>query len=352
VSSDAVPPRRLSFDFTSVGAIVPGLLAATAIAGLSRFTVGLLPGPIADVSVALLLGLVVSQATDSRRHLLRPGSTFASQVLLRAGIVLLGARLSLAQIASIGLPAAVVVAVTMSVVFAVVLVGARAARIDGTLAVLLAVGTAVCGNSAIIATAPVIGARGREVAYAVATITLFGTAAIFIYPAVGHLTGMSDTAFGLWTGIAVNDTSQVVAAGSAYSAHALEVATVVKLIRNSLMAPLLLLIAWGWARGGASNVGSKAGIRRAVPLFVLGFLAMAALRSGGLIDAQWASSLDAAARLLILIALAGVGLSIRLGDLRSVGPRPLGLGLAAAVAAGAVTFGAITLLDLASAIQG
>jgi uncharacterized integral membrane protein (TIGR00698 family) len=330
---------------------VPGLVAAAAIAAFARGAVGLIPTPIADVSVALLLGLLVGQVAGSHGRRLRPGVAFAAQVLLRLGIVLLGARLSLAQIAAIGLPAAVVVAVTMSIVFAVVLVGARAARIDGTLAVLLAVGTAVCGNSAIIATAPVIGARGREVAYAVATITLFGTAAIFVYPVVGHLAGMSDTAFGLWSGIAVNDTSQVVAAGSAYSAHALEVATVVKLIRNSLMAPLLVLIAWGWSRGGHAEVGSTRGIRRAVPAFVLGFVAVAALRSAGLIDAPSAAALDGAARLLILVALAGVGLSIRLGELRSVGPRPLALGLAAAVAAGGVTFAAIALLGLAATIH-
>jgi uncharacterized integral membrane protein (TIGR00698 family) len=339
---------------------VPGLLAAAAIAAVARITVGFIPVPIADVSVALLLGLVIGQLTASRGLRLRPGAAFAALALLRVGIVLLGARLSLAQIAAIGLPAALVVAVTMSVVFAVVIVGARAARIDGTLGVLLAVGTAVCGNSAIIATAPVIGARGREVAYAVATITLFGTAAVFVYPAIGHLSGMSDTAFGLWSGIAVNDTSQVVAAGSAYSAHALEVATVVKLIRNSLMAPLLVLIAWGWSRRAGSEAGSETGsgagsrpgIRRAVPVFVLGFVAMAGLRSAGLIDAQSATTFDTVARLLILVALAGVGLSIRLGDLRSVGARPLGLGLVAALAAGGVTFAAITILDLAATIRG
>jgi uncharacterized integral membrane protein (TIGR00698 family) len=335
----------------SVGALLPGLAAAAGIAAIARITVGIVPAPIADVSAALLIGLAVGQFTAARGALLRPGAAFSGQVLLRIGIVLLGARLSLVQIAAIGLPAGLVVAVTMSVVFAVVLVGARAARIEGTLAVLLAVGTAVCGNSAIIATAPVIGARGREVAYAVATITLFGTAAIFIYPAIGHLTGMNDTAFGLWSGIAVNDTSQVVAAGSAYSPHALEVATVIKLIRNSLMAPLLLLIAWGWSRRSSQNVGSTAGIRRAVPVFVLGFIGMAGLRSAGLIDAQSASALDAVARLFILVALAGVGLSIRLGDVRSVGPRPLGLGLAAAVVAGGVTFAAITFLDLAATIR-
>ena len=331
--------------------LVPGLLAAAAVALIARVTVGFLPVPIADASIALLIGLVVGQVAASRQELLRPGATTAARVFLRLGIVLLGARLSLGQIATIGLPAAVVVAITMTAVFAAVIVAARTLHVDGVLAVLLAVGTAVCGNSAIIATAPVIGARSREVAYAVATITLFGTAAVFVYPAIGHLVGMADTPFGLWSGIAINDTSQVVAAGSAYSPHALDVATVVKLIRNSLMAPLLVLIAWGWSRGARTDADAGGGLRKAVPLFVVGFLVMAALRTVGVIDAPSAAVLDTVARLLILVALAGVGLSIQVGDLRSVGPRPLALGLAAALVAGGVTLAAINLFNLGAAIR-
>jgi uncharacterized integral membrane protein (TIGR00698 family) len=331
--------------------LLPGLLAATAIAAIARTLAGILPASIADVTVALLLGLALAQVAGSRAAALVPGAMLAARLLLRWGIVLLGARLSLGQIVAIGLPATIVVAVTMTAVFATVLLVARAARIEGPLAVLLAVGTAVCGNSAIIATAPVIGARGREVAYAVATITLFGTLAVLIYPAIGHLLGMTDTAFGLWSGIAVNDTSQVVAASSSYSARALEVATVVKLIRNAMMAPLLVLISWQWARRTGLASGTTPGLRRAVPLFVLGFVAMAGLRSVGLIDAPLAGILDTAARLLILVALAGVGLTIRLAELRSVGPRPLGVGLAAAVTAGAATIIGITILNLGSTIR-
>ena len=120
------------------------------------------------------------------------------------------------------------------------LVLSRLAAVDSRLAVLLAVGAAVCGNSAVVATSPVIGARPRDTAYAVATVTLFGTIAVFAYPLIGHAAHLGDAVFGLWAGIAINDTSQVVAASSAYSPGAFEVATVVKLIRNALMAPLLL----------------------------------------------------------------------------------------------------------------
>ena len=135
----------------------------------------------------------------------------------------------------------------MAASFAIVLLVARLVRVDDRLAVLIAVGSAVCGNTAIIATAPVIGARAREVAYAVATITLFGTLAVFLYPTIGHALGLSQPSAGLWTGVAVHDTSQVIATGAAFGSEALDVATVVKLIRNALMAPLLFLIAAVWA---------------------------------------------------------------------------------------------------------
>src|SRR5262249_27516228 len=150
-----------------------------------------------------------------------------------------------------------------------------AASVDARLATLLAVGMSVCGNTAVVATSPVIGARPRDTAYAVATVTLFGTIALLVYPLLGHAAGFSDPVFGLWSGIAINDTSQVLGASQAYSPGAADIATVVKLIRNAMMAPLILGIAWQWSRRFGAAGDTRAGIRRALPLFVLGFLALA-----------------------------------------------------------------------------
>jgi uncharacterized membrane protein YadS len=299
---------------------------------------------------------------------LTAGLAFSSQRVLRLGIVLLGARLSLAEIARIGLPATGLIVVTMAASFAIVLLVARLVRVDDRLAVLIAVGSAVCGNTAIVATAPVIGARAREVAYAVATITLFGTLAVFLYPSIGHALGLSPTSSGLWAGVAVHDTSQVIATGAAFGPDALDVATVVKLIRNALMAPLLFLIAAVWAgrgdaagtadgsggdagtSGSAANPVGRRGIRRAVPLFVLGFLALATLRTVGLIDADQAATLDTIARSLILVALAAVGLSIHVGELRETSWRPLAVGFAVALVVGLGSLLAIVTLGLGGAI--
>jgi uncharacterized integral membrane protein (TIGR00698 family) len=305
------------------------------------------------VTVAILFGAVVAALAGPRMKPLEAGLRFAGQRVLRLGIVLLGARLSLGEIARIGLPATGLIVATMAISFAVVLVVSRLVRIEPRLALLIAVGSAVCGNTAIVATAPVIGAKAREVAYAVATITLFGTLAVFLYPAIGRAFNVPQSAFGLWSGVAVHDTSQVIATSAAYGPAALDVATVVKLIRNALMAPLLFLIATGWAARGETardRDSARRSVRGAVPLFVLGFLALAALRTIGLIGADLAGSLDVVARALILIALAAVGMSIRVGELRETSWRPIAVGFAVALAVGAGSLLAITELGLGSAI--
>lgn len=301
--------------------------------------------------MAILLGLVVATVAGQRMRRLDPGLRFASQRVLRSGIILLGARLSLGEIARIGLPSTVAIVVTMAVSFSVVLVVARFVRVERPLAVLIAVGSAVCGNTAIVATAPVIGARAREVAYAVATITLFGTLAVFLYPTIGRTFAVPQPSFGLWAGIAVNDTSQVIATSAAYGPTALDVATVVKLIRNALMAPLLFLIAAWWSARGESAIGSaRGGVRRAVPLFVLGFLAFAGLRTAGVISTEQAALLDVVARALILVALAAVGMTIRIGELRETSWRPLAVGFAVSLAVGVGSLVAIMALGLGAGI--
>ncbi len=332
--------------------IAPGLLLALGVALAAGLLSGVLPSAVAPVTVALLLGIALAQvpATHTRGETLRPGWGFAAQRVLRLGIVLLGARLSFDQVTRIGVPSAAVVVVTMTVALTLVFALGRLADVDRRLGILLAVGAAVCGNSAVVATAPVIGARSRDVAYAVATVTLFGTAAVFIYPIVGHALGLTDPSFGLWTGVAVNDTSQVVAASAAYSPDALDVATVVKLIRNALMAPLLVGIAWAWSRRGEVAGDTAAGIRKAVPVFVLGFVAMTILRSVGIIGPDLANILGSISGWCILVGIAAVGLSIRLDDLRDVGPTAFAIGLGAAVVIGAGTLLAIVGLGLGGGI--
>lgn len=311
----------------------------------ARLGSALLPAALSEVLIAILLGIVVGNLVPLPSAT-APGIRFAVQRVLRLGIVLLGARLSLAAIVEIGATALGLVVAAMALAFAVALLAGRALGVPPRLRLLIGVGTAVCGNSAIIATAPVVKATPREVSFAVATITLFGTLAVFVFPAAGFWLGLPDGAYGVWAGVAVNDTSQVVAAGSAYSAESRDVATVVKLVRNALMAPLIVLIAWWWQR--SAEVGSVSrGVRGAVPLFVLGFVALAGLRTVGLIDPPLAAMLDEAARALILVALAGVGLGTRVGEMRTMGLTPLYVGLATAAALAGAALLAIVGLGIA-----
>ncbi|HET8568126.1 MAG TPA: putative sulfate exporter family transporter [Candidatus Limnocylindria bacterium] len=324
---------------------LPGLAVAIAVAAVSRLAASALPSTVSEVLVAILLGIVVANVAPLPPAV-APGIRFAVQRVLRLGIVLLGARLSLDAVLAVGAGALGLVLATMTVAFAVALLVGRAVGVPRRLALLIGVGSAVCGNSAIVATAPVIKAEERETSFAVATITLFGTLAVFVLPVVGLALGLPGTVFGVWAGVAVNDTSQVVAAGAAYSPEARDVATVVKLVRNALMAPLIVLIAWWWRRNEGAAGSADRGIRGAVPLFVLGFLALAALRTVGAIGPDAARAIDEAARALILVALAGVGLNTRVAQLRSIGLTPFAVGVAASSVLAAVSLLAILALGI------
>src|SRR5437867_3104743 len=272
----------------------PGLLLAVACAITARLLHGLLPpkpaAVLGEVVVAVLLGLIVGNAIALPR-LFAPGIRFSFHSLLRVAIVILGAQFSFMQVVAIGGKAVVMIVVLMTLALAVAHALGRVARVPGRLATLIGVGTAVCGNTAITATAPVIHAEDEEVSFAIATNTLFGTAAVFVYPMLGHLLGMSSAAFGTWAGTAVNDTSQVVATGFAYGDAAGKVATAVKLTRNALMGPVIVVIGLIYARGAGGSAGGARGagpeigtrIRQSIPLFVLGFLLVAGLNTVGVI---------------------------------------------------------------------
>ncbi len=333
---------------SSARRLVPGLAVAVAVAVVARLIASVAPTYLNEILVAVLLGIVFANAGRPLPASVTPGVRFAVQRVLRFGIILLGARLSLAAVIAIGAGALGLILVSMTVAFAAALLVGRALRLPPRLALLIGVGTAVCGNSAIIATAPVIDAEDREMSFAVATITLFGTLALFLYPFIGHALRLGDTTFGMWSGVAVNDMGQVVATSTAYSSISRDVATVVKLVRNAFMAPLIVGIAWWWrqnAEVASANVGRS--VRSAVPLFVLGFLGLALLRSIGLITPQAAGILDYAATSLILVALAGVGLNTRVAQLRSIGATPFLAGLATASVLAALSLSAIVGLGIA-----
>ena len=318
---------------------------------------GLLPPFISrvlgEVVFAVFLGLLVSNLFGIPAAM-APGIRFSFQTVLRLAIVLLGASFSFAQVAAIGGKALGMIIVLMLLALWVAHSLGRRLGVRTELSTLIGVGVAVCGNSAISATAPVIKARDEDVSFAIATNTILGTLAVFLYPVLARVIGMSDAEFGTWAGSAVNDTSQVVATGFAVSETAGRVATTVKLTRKALMGIVIIGIGLAYARRDErprSSVGWWKQIRASIPIFVIGFVAMAILNSLGGIT--WASRILArdvtsdllfASRFLILVALAGVGLGTSVAAMRRTGSRPFLLGFTAAALCSLASLGLIRLL--------
>ena len=344
-----------------------GILLVLGIALLSRFLHGLIQQPlfsksISEILVAVLLGLFIGNAFPLGRGF-RAGARFVLQRLLRFGIILLGLRLSLQDVAATGLTALILVVICISAALTLAHFAGRLFRIPPRLAILIGVGTAICGNTAIIATAPVLEVDEEEMGFAVATITLFGLLAVLLYPLLGHIIGLSDYAFGLWAGTAVNDTSQVIAVGAIYSDAALDVATIVKLTRNTLMAPIIILYGLVNSHGlrkemsAEASQASRFSWKKVVPGFVIGFLVMTVIRTLGVASgilpqsvsnpgdlqaaAAFLKSMDHISKFLILMALAGVGLNTNLASLRRIGLKPLLVGTCVALLLATLSLGLI-----------
>ncbi|HRC84415.1 MAG TPA: putative sulfate exporter family transporter [Thermoanaerobaculia bacterium] len=336
---------------------LPGLVLALALALAARLAHGLLPPRagqiVGEVLVAVLFGLAVGNLLSLGERF-APGLKYSVQTVLRLAIVLLGASLSLAEVGRVGGRVLLLIVALMALALVLAHTVGRWVGTPPRLASLIGVGTAICGNSAISATAPVIGALDEEMSFAIATNTLFGTLAVLVYPLVGQALGLSDGVFGIWSGTAVNDTSQVVAASFAFSEAAGKMATTVKLTRNALMGAVIVLM--GWLHGGASEAGAPRAsvltrLRQSFPTFVLGFLALATLRSVGAFDAASAALgtdlpklLTTVARFLILVALAAVGATTRVAQLRKIGLAPFWLGFAVATATSVASLGAASWL--------
>jgi uncharacterized integral membrane protein (TIGR00698 family) len=251
--------------------------------------------------------------------------------LLQVAIVLLGASVGLVEVLTVAGGAIPVILVTVFGGLALILFLGVRWEVGTTVRGLLAVGTSICGASAIAAAAPVLEASAAEVSYAVSVVFLFNFVAVVLFPIVGHLAGMSTTTFATWAGTAVNDTSSVLAASAAFGSAAIASATVVKLARTVMILPVTIALALVTARGRPGTeeaVPLRRLVRRAVPWFAVVFVLGSALNAIGLIGPALAHDLVSLASLGVIGALAAVGLSTDARAIRAAGPRPLLLGAA------------------------
>jgi uncharacterized integral membrane protein (TIGR00698 family) len=315
--------------------VLPGLALATLIAVVATVVGHFLPllgGPVSGIIIGVILATGVK-----RLPAMQAGIKTASKFVLQLSVVILGSQLSLAQVAKVGLESLPVMLGTLVVcLFAAWLMG-RWLGIVGDLRTLIGVGTGICGASAIAAVTPVIGAVSIDVAYAISTIFLFNIAAVLTFPLLGHALGMSQHAFGLFAGTAVNDMSSVIAAASTYGTEATNFAVVVKLVRTLMIIPIsLALAAWAGRRiqrteaiastGEALAPRKRVHIARLVPWFLIGFILVAAVNSFGLIPTAAHEPLSGVSVFLITIALSAIGLSTNIAGFTRAGPKPLILG--------------------------
>ncbi|MFD7406482.1 YeiH family protein [Streptomyces sp. NPDC059866] len=332
------PGAALAARLHGFAARLPGLALAVGVALVATALGRLAPvvgGPVSGIVLGVLVAVAVRPG-----HRMRPGITFAGRGVLQAAVVVLGAQLSLGQVLRVGVGSLPVMIVTLAVCLAAAYGIGRRLGVVRDLRTLIGVGTGVCGASAIAAVTPVIGAAGAEVAYAVSTIFVFNIAAVLTFPAVGHLLGMDQHAFGLFAGTAVNDMSSVVAVAATYGGPAADYAVVVKLARTLLIIPICLgLAALARRRARTADAPADAGaadaervlpgpvrVGRLVPRFLVGFLVLAAANSAGLIPSGAHGPLSTLAVFLITVALSAIGLSTEPARLRRTGPAPLLLG--------------------------
>lgn len=369
-------PQAKTFPAAGNERVVFGLSAALVITVLAAylaqlklwpFTLANGTHPLEPVMLAIILGMVISNVWRLPKSF-GAGIKFSVKKLLPVGIVFLGARLDFMAVVKVGMAGVALSILETAVALAVLIYLAGKMNLPRKLGLLLGIGTGICGGTAIVAAAPVIEAEEKDVVFSVATVTLLGLIAMFALPVLGTMMHMSQKAFGIWAGLAIHQTPQVVAAGFAYGNEAGDTATIVKLARVCLLAPVVFVVGLLHARSQAKSAGGPG--RKSInyfhlfPLFVLGFLGMALLRTIGLMPAltfdfpnpaffsagRHAVGLEKLfeeiSKYCIIISMAGVGLETQFSSMKQTGMKPFIASLVTALLIGVLILALIKALGI------
>ena len=330
----------------------PGWLTAIAVAALS-YAIHYLPfapfrvgsrRPISAAILAILLGALAVNFLPLGIKILH-GAKDCVRRSIPLTIVLTGASLSFANATAVGWRAFAIIVATMAAAMASAWIAGRMLKLSPGASVLIGAGTAICGNSAIIAVAPLIDAEDRDVMLSVGAINILGLALMFVSPFAGGLLGMNDQAYGVWAGTTIHAVPQAVAAGFAFSEKAGGLATLVKLVRVALLAPLLLILAFSYA--GSRKERVKVHYSRLIPPFLWGFLALFALNSLGFLPSMQfqngysvasSSVLAEAGNLLLTLSMAALGLEVNIRVLAKAGGAAMAAGLLTCLATCAASY--------------
>ena len=306
-----------------------GLLACAGIAAVATQLSAWAPLAhlgIGALTLAIALGIVAGNLVPGSLHgYTAPGAGFAQRRLLRLGVALYGLRLTVQQVEAVGAVAIITdVLVITSVLALAYWIGTRVLKLDRETSLLVATGSAICGAAAVMAAEPVVRAPPHKVAIAVATVTVFGSLAIFVYPLLYPLLGMDPAHFGVYIGSTVHEVAQVVAAGRAVAPATADEAVIVKLIRVLMLAPFLLILGRIMRRGEAGAGHSREAV--GVPGFVLLFAVAVGVNSLGWVPPVLRGALLQADGALLAIAMAALGWATHARMLKQAGLRPLVLG--------------------------
>lgn len=313
--------------------LIPGVILSVGVAAMACFIEGLLPiHLIGSAVIAMFIGMGINHFLKDTK-ILSAGLKFTSKKVLKFAIILLGLSLNITTILTVGKMSLTVMIFTLLTCFGGGYFIGRALGLNWKLSNLISAGTGICGGSAIAAIAPTIDADDSDVAYAMSATFLFDMAMIVLFPIMGRALGMSDQAFGIWAGTAVNDTSSVVAAGYAFSEAAGDFATMVKLTRTLAIIPTVVTFAFIQLRlkqkealeNSCSGNALKANfsIAKIFPWFILGFLAMSVVASVFPIPAAVVSGTKRISKFLMVCALAAIGLNTSFSSMKKAGIRPM-----------------------------
>jgi uncharacterized integral membrane protein (TIGR00698 family) len=314
---------------------LPGLAIAASIAAVAFVVEYLIKNNTAGVISPLVIAVVLGALTSNLGWLpenCRVGLGFAARNLLRLGIVLLGLQLSFSQVRELGAPGLALVIVVVAATFVGTQWLGKKMGLSPGLSLLVATGFSICGASAIAAMRPVSDADDDDMAYAIALVTICGTLAIFLLPAIGELIGFSGAQFGSWVGASVHDVAQTVATAASGNDDAQDAAIVVKLTRVMLLAPLVAAVSFTRRQklnrtSATDSKTQKAKLPPIVPLFVVGFIAAISINSSFNLPSEFLSNVKWLEKSLLACALVGLGAGVDARKLRRVGTRPLALGL-------------------------
>jgi len=290
---------------------------------------------------AILLGLVISNTLAIPRFF-QPGiATY--EFWLKLGIVLLGARFVLADVLKLGAISLGLVVIEITISLALMTLLGRLFKLKPKLISLLAIGSSVCGVSAIIAAKGAIDADDEDSSFAIAAILALGALALFTFPAIAHGLHMNDVSYGLWAGLGIDNTAEATAAGALYSDAAGKVAVLAKTTRNAMIGFVVLAYALYWAgRGQAETVSNKAAfLWKKFPKFVLGFLLMSLLVGFHVFGKQQVASLGNLSKWAFLLTFAGVGLRTNIRDMSKQGLRPFIVGVIGEILIACLTLGLV-----------